>query len=53
MITVNYDKYQKFDNKFGHLFYKGEYSHYRLRLQYRFTGKQTPGGPGWGRRDCR
>jgi len=47
VLKVSYDQYDKFDGKFGHLFYKDRFSHYRMRLEYRFTGKQTPGGPGW------
>ena len=43
----SYDKYPKFDGKFGHLFYKTPFSHYRLRVEYRFVGEQCPGGPGW------
>ena len=47
VLKVAYDRYEKFDNRFGHLFYKNPFSHYRLRLEYRFLGEQTPGGPGW------
>jgi hypothetical protein len=47
VLKVAYDKYAKFDNKFGHLFYKEPFSHYRLRLEYRFVGEQCPGGPSW------
>lgn len=47
ILKVSYDQYDKFDGRFGHLFYKDPFSHYRLRLQYRFVGEQTPGGPGW------
>jgi len=47
VIKVAYDQYEKFDGRFGHLFYAEPFSHYRLRLDYRFTGEQTPGGPGW------
>jgi hypothetical protein len=46
-LKVSYDKYQKFDNKFGHLFYRDKFSNYRLRLEYRFVGQQVPGGPDW------
>ncbi|MCA9073939.1 MAG: DUF1080 domain-containing protein [Planctomycetaceae bacterium] len=46
-IKVVYDHYENFDERFGHLFYKQPYSHYRLRVEYRFTGDQVPGGPGW------
>lgn len=47
VLQVGYEKYEKFDRRFGHIFYKTEYSHYRLKLEYRFTGEQVPGGPGW------
>jgi hypothetical protein len=46
-LKVDYDQYDMFNGEFGHLFYKEPFSHYRIRLQYRFTGEQTPGGPGW------
>jgi hypothetical protein len=48
ILRVSYDKYTgRFDDRFGHLFYKDSFSHYRLRVEYRFTGDQMPGGPGW------
>jgi hypothetical protein len=47
VLKVAYDQYDKFEGKFGHLFYKTPFSHYRLRLEYRFVGRQTFGGPGW------
>ncbi len=47
LLRVVYDRYGKFDGKFGHLFYKDKFSHYRIRVEYRFVGQQTPGGPGW------
>lgn len=50
-ITVNYDKYQDFGTKFGHLFYKEKFSHYRVRIEYRFVGDQCKGGPGWATRN--
>ena len=47
-IVVRYDKYEgPFDGRFGHLFYETEYSHYRLRLEYRFLGEQVEGAPDW------
>ena len=46
-IVVSYDEYDRFDGDFGHLFYAHEHGHYRLQLEYRFTGDQTPGAPGW------
>ena len=47
VLKVAYDKYEKFNGKFGHLFYHEPFSNYRLRVEYRFVGKQVPGGPGW------
>jgi hypothetical protein len=47
LLTVSYDDYEDFDNQFGHLFYQTPYSHYRLRLEYRFIGDPAPGTPGW------
>ncbi len=47
VLKVDYSKYENFDRKFGHIFHKESFSHYRLRVEYRFVGKQVPGGPGW------
>jgi hypothetical protein len=47
VIKVRYDGYDKFDERFGHLFFNTPYGHYRLRIEYRFVGEQCPGGPGW------
>lgn len=52
-ISVSYDKYEdsKFGGKFGHLFYKVPYSHYRFKMEYRFLGDQLSDGPGWATRN--
>lgn len=50
-IKVKYDKYDKFDQRYGHLFYKEKFSHYRLRVEYRFVGEQAKGGEGWALRN--
>lgn len=47
MLRIRYDQYQQFDEKYGHLYYKTPYSYYRIRFDYRFVGKQTPGGAEW------
>ena len=47
LLKVRYDEYEDFDNRFAHLFYKDEFSHYIIRVEYRFVGDQVPGGPGW------
>jgi hypothetical protein len=51
VLKVSYDKYDQFGEKFGHLFYKDTFSHYRIRVEYRFVGEQCPGGPGWATRN--
>jgi hypothetical protein len=51
VLKVCYDQYNKFGGKFGHIFYKEKFSHYRFRLEYRFVGEQTPGGAGWALRN--
>ena len=52
LLKVSYEAYDKFDERFGHLFYENEeYGYYRLRLEYRFVGDQAPEGPGWARRN--
>jgi hypothetical protein len=47
VLKVAYDQYEKFDDRFGHLFYETPFSRYVLRVEYRFVGEQVPGGAGW------
>jgi len=47
LLKVSYDRYERFGGEFGHLFYKRKLSRYKIRVEYRFTGKQLSGGPGW------
>ncbi len=47
-LKVVYDEYETFQGEFGHLFYKESFSDYRIRVEYRILGEQTPGGPAWG-----
>lgn len=53
VLKVGYDadKYPEFNNTFGHLFFNESFESYRLRLEYRFTGEQCKGGPGWALRN--
>jgi hypothetical protein len=51
ILQASYDEYQEFGGKFGHLFYKDKFSHYVLRLEYRFLGDQAKGAPGWAHRN--
>ena len=47
LLTVAYDGYADFDEQFGHIFYAEPFSHYRLRIEYRFVGEQAPNAPDW------
>lgn len=48
ILTVNYDAYDDgFQSRYGHLFTNSAYSHYKLRVEYRFRGKGISGAPGW------
>ena len=51
LLKVSYDEYETFDDKFGHIFYEEPFSHYRLRVEYRFVGEQVENGPGWAYRN--
>ena len=47
LLQVRYDGYDEFNDRFGHLFYDGIFSYYKLRVEYRFLGEQVPGGQEW------
>lgn len=52
IMQVNYDQYGgEFNNSFGHIFYKNEFSNYKLRLEYRFTGEQLSDMEDWATRN--
>lgn len=50
-LKVSFDEYDEFNDTFGHIFYMEKLSNYRLRFEYRFTGEQAKGGPGWAYRN--
>ena len=45
IIKISYDGYEKFDKQYGHLFTDIAYSHYILRMDYRFTGEKMVDAP--------
>jgi hypothetical protein len=51
MMQVRYDGYTEFDQQYGHIFYNKPFSHYLLRVEYRFVGEQATGGEGWATRN--
>jgi hypothetical protein len=46
-IRVSYANVPRFTGNFGHLHYRTPFTAYRLRLQYRFTGRALPGVEDW------
>lgn len=51
ILQVNYDEYDTFGTSYGHIFYKKEFSNYKLRMQYRFIGEQVKDGQEWARKN--
>jgi hypothetical protein len=47
VLKASYDKYDAFNNMFGHLFFNERFSHYVIAVEYRFIGEQAKGGPAW------
>jgi hypothetical protein len=47
ILKVYYDKWEKFDRGFGHIYTNQPYSNYLLQLEYRFTGKAPEDAPHW------
>lgn len=47
LLKVRYDQYDKFNERFGHLYYKTPFSYYHLRVEYRFTGEWRKDAPAY------
>jgi len=47
ILKVSFAAYDKFEGRFGHLFYEKSFDNYIVRVEYRFVGEQCEGGPGW------
>ena len=45
ILKCEYDDYEEFGGRFGHLYSDLSYSHYRLKLEYRFVGRMVPDAP--------
>ena len=41
LLKVRYDKWQTFDDQFGHIFYREPFSYYVIAAEYRFVGDQV------------
>lgn len=51
LFKVSYENWNDFNSEFGHIFYREPFSHYLLRVEYRFVGDQVTNGPGWAYRN--
>lgn len=51
VMKVKYDAYDQFNKRYGHIFFEQPFSHYKLRVEYRFVGEQANGGEGWALRN--
>ena len=52
VMKVNYNEYNDtFNESYGHIYYNKEFSNYKFRMQYRFTGEQIKDGAGWATRN--
>ena len=47
VIKVSYDRYGKFEGRFGHLYTNQPYSRYVLRLEYKLTDEAIADAPSW------
>jgi len=47
ILKCEYDRYPKFNGQFGHLYSNLAYSHYILRMEYKFSGEKMPDAPGY------
>jgi Domain of Unknown Function (DUF1080) len=45
IIKVRYDQFDKFNNQYGHLYYKQPFSYYRFKFEYRFVDKWREDAP--------
>ena len=45
ILKCEYDDYKEFGGRYGHLYSNLSYSHYKLRLEYRFEGRQLRDAP--------
>lgn len=51
LLTVGYEDYGDYGDRFGHIFYRIPFSHYRLLVEYRFVGEQAANAPQWAARN--
>jgi len=47
ILKIDYSRFDKFNGRFGHLFYKEKLSSYILHVEYRFVGEMLPDAPSY------
>ena len=47
ILKIDYTNFDKFNGRFGHLFYKEKLSSYILHVEYRFVGEMLPDAPSY------
>jgi hypothetical protein len=47
VLQVRYDQYDKFNERYGHLYFDQPFSHYHLQMEYRFTGRWRTDAPSY------
>jgi hypothetical protein len=47
LLKVRYDQYPSFNDRFGHLYYKQPFSHYHLKVEYRFAEEWRKDAPSY------
>lgn len=47
VVQVNYDGYEEFGERYGHLFYKEPFSSYHLKFKYKFTNQWLKDAPSY------
>jgi hypothetical protein len=47
LLCISYDKYKKWGNKFGHVFYEEKLSHYIIECEYNIYGRSVEDAPKW------
>lgn len=47
ILKVRYDQYSAFNDRFGHLYYKQPFSHYHLKVEYKFADEWRKDAPSY------
>lgn len=47
MVKVRYDKYEKFNEQYGHLYFNQPFAYFHLKFEYRITGEWRKDAPSY------